>query len=228
MLWYQADLPDEVELTFQEPVTPEGLSSLLEAEKQADAVVAARRFNILGLTLEERASDLLKGALEALGAHRAGETGDATTQVNLISDDQLEVTFGSEVETGDLSSILEALGYPGAEVVPRRPEGAHHYRALSGRYRQPGVETGPGGQAGRHRCLRDGGRRPGGYLRERADRGRPPVHSSRSTLLRCGGRSPRADPVRHTSAGAGRADGPALEGCPGGAGGDSDLSAHHK
>ena len=116
MLWYQADLPDEVSVTFESEVSTSEVGSLLE-DDQLGTGIAVREYNISGLNLKERSQELLKSAMEGLGAHRVPETGDSTVEVRFISEDLAEVDFPNEVATGDVRSFLEALGYTSAEVV---------------------------------------------------------------------------------------------------------------
>ena len=117
MLWYQADLPDEVSATFQEKVSTSEVRSLLDGEGHLDAVIAVREFTIAGLNLKERSQELLKSAMEGLGGHLVPETGDSTVEVRFVSEDLVEVDFPNEVATGDVRSFLEALGYTSAEVA---------------------------------------------------------------------------------------------------------------
>jgi len=108
LLIYEADLPDEVQVTFQNAVEEQELRSLLNELGQARATIAKRDFVINDLALEDRARDALKEALEVLGTIESFQTGDGV----------LEVTFGDSPPTiEELRGLLDRLGYADATIV---------------------------------------------------------------------------------------------------------------
>ena len=119
MLWYQADLPDEVKVTFLDRVSTGDVRALLDQQEQPDAVVALREYNIAGIDLAERARDALKASMEALGAQSIPVTGDAPMPVVVVfvPDDIAEVSFPVEVASGDVRSRLAAQGHINAKLT---------------------------------------------------------------------------------------------------------------
>ena len=105
-LQYQADLPDEVDVTFQDEVEESDLRALLGELGQSGATVAKREFTLLDLALEEAARGQIKGALEGLAPIEALDTGDGS----------LEVTFRDTPDEADLRSLLDELGLAEATI----------------------------------------------------------------------------------------------------------------
>ena len=104
-LVYQADLPDEVTVTFQEPVEVDQLSALLEDIDQTDAIIATNQFAIRGLSLAEKAQEELRRALDAL----VSPVEDFEDR-----DGAVEVAFEVEPDEAALRSALDRLGYSDA------------------------------------------------------------------------------------------------------------------
>ena len=108
LLIYEADLPDEVQVAFQNTVEEQELRSLLNELGQARATIAKRDFVINDLALEDRAREALKDALEILGTVESFQTGDGV----------LEVTFGDSPPTiEELRGLLDRIGYAEATIV---------------------------------------------------------------------------------------------------------------
>ena len=105
-LVYQADLPDEARVTFQEPVEEARLRDLMDQLGYTDATFAKREFTIRGLSLEEKAREDLRRALALLAPVESFDTGD----------DALNVTFQDELDEADLRSRLDELDYADAII----------------------------------------------------------------------------------------------------------------
>ena len=105
-LVYQADLPDEARVTFQEPVEEAQLRDLMDQLGYTDATFAKREFTIRDLSPEEKARKDLEKALARLSPVESFGTGD----------DALTVTFQAAVDEEVLALLLEALDYPQATI----------------------------------------------------------------------------------------------------------------
>ena len=107
-LVYEADLPDEVKVTFPNTVEEQELRGLLNELGHVRATIAKRDFVISDLALEDRAREALKDALEIIGTVESFQTGDGV----------LEVTFGDSPPTiEELRSLLDGIGYADATIV---------------------------------------------------------------------------------------------------------------
>ena len=114
-LKYQADLPDEVRVTFQEAVEEGELRSLLDDElKQTRATIAKREYTIGELALAERAQGELREIIEDL----------SPIETFNIEDDVLEITFQGGLSEVSLRAVLDELGYTEATIVPPTDEPA--------------------------------------------------------------------------------------------------------
>ncbi len=107
-LMFKADLPDEIDLAFeQEDVEISEIQDLLEEQGQARATVATQQFDIGDLDMERVARQEIRDSLTRLGPVLVFATGDTG----------VEVTFGAAVGQPDLEGVLEGLGYQGAAIV---------------------------------------------------------------------------------------------------------------
>ena len=105
-LVYQADLPDEARVTFQEPVEEAQLRDLMDELGYTDATFAKREFTVRDLSPEEKARKDLERALARLSPVESFDTGD----------DALTVTFQDAVDEEVLALLLEGLDYPQATI----------------------------------------------------------------------------------------------------------------
>ena len=108
-LMYEADLPDEVQVTFQDDVEESQLRDLLTDLGHTRATIAKRDYAIQDLALEEAAKAELREALQGLTPI---ETSD-------FSDGILEVTFQESPDEADLRRVLDDLGYTAATIESR-------------------------------------------------------------------------------------------------------------
>jgi preprotein translocase subunit SecD len=104
-LRYQADLPDQVALEFEEAVDEADLVDLLQELGQTKAAIAKPEFVLNDLSLRQLSETALSQRLEA--------------EVALIGsiefqDDGLEVAFLSTADEGTISLTLAQLGYQDA------------------------------------------------------------------------------------------------------------------
>ena len=126
-LEYQTDLPDDVRVTFQDPVEEAELRVLLEDLGHVDPVISKTDFIIEDQTLEERALAELRAELELLLPIVSLATGD----------DGVEVSF--QETTGDqlvllrqnIRSVLDNLGYSDPVLVTTSALGAFSIQGIS-------------------------------------------------------------------------------------------------
>ena len=126
-LEYQTDLPDDVRVTFQDPVEEAELRILLEDLGHVDPVISKTDFIIEDQTLEERALAELRAELELLVPIVSLATGD----------DGVEVSF--QETTGDqlvllrqnIRSVLDNLGYSDPVLVTTSALGAFSIQGIS-------------------------------------------------------------------------------------------------
>ena len=105
-LVYRANLPDEVRVTFEDPVAGEDLQALLNDVGQTDAVVMMRIFNIAGLDLEGVARVRLRNRLNTEVALVDSLTG--------TGDQELVAAFVGTADEADVLFALVSLGYADA------------------------------------------------------------------------------------------------------------------
>ena len=146
-LQYEANIPDQVAVTFQEPVAEAPLLELLSELEQDDATVTKSEFTISNLPFEEAARDELRLALELeIGPIESFGTGDGTVEVTFLrtpsgADDApiepleteggaAEIAISPLPDEGDLRRVLEALGYEDA-TIDTAEEGAFTIGQLS-------------------------------------------------------------------------------------------------
>ena len=115
MLWYEADLPDQIEVVFQDDVAYEDLQSLLEDQGQPDAALSVHRFDVSEVEVLPNVLNSLEAVLEDLGNSRA-EDSNVQTEVTFTEDNDVDVVFPVEISENDLTVTLQALGYEGAQV----------------------------------------------------------------------------------------------------------------
>ena len=115
MLWYEADLPDQIEVVFQDDVAYEDLQSLLEDQGQPDAALSVHRFDVSEVEVLPNVLNSLEAVLEDLGNSRA-EDSNVQTEVTFTEDNDIDVVFPVEISENDLTVTLQALGYEGAQV----------------------------------------------------------------------------------------------------------------
>ena len=115
MLWYEADLPDQIEVVFQDDVAYEDLQSLLENQGQPDAALSVHRFDVSEVEVLPNVLNSLEAVLEDLGNSRA-EDSNVQTEVTFTEDNDVDVVFPVEISENDLTVTLQALGYEGAQV----------------------------------------------------------------------------------------------------------------
>ena len=115
MLWYEADLPDQIEVVFQDDVAYEDLQSLLENQGQPDAALSVHRFDVSEVEVLPNVLNSLEAVLEDLGNSRA-EDSNVQTEVTFTEDNDIDVVFPVEISENDLTVTLQALGYEGAQV----------------------------------------------------------------------------------------------------------------
>ena len=132
-LQYEANLPDQLAVTFQEPVDEARLLELLRGLEQDDATVTKREFTISNLSFEEVERDELRRALELeVGPVVSFDTGDGTIEVTILltpsGADEVPIESpeaeGGDTETAtsplpdeeDLRRVLEGLGYQDATI----------------------------------------------------------------------------------------------------------------
>ena len=126
-LEYQADVPDDVRATFQDPVEEAELRVLLEDLGHEGAVISKTDFVIADETLDELALAELRSELELLVPVESFVTGD----------DGLEVTFMET--TGDqlvllrqnIRSVLDILGHSEAVLLTTSALGVFSISGLS-------------------------------------------------------------------------------------------------
>ena len=109
-LMYQADLPDKVEVVFQDPVEESQIRDLLGEVGQTRATVAVKSFEVSDLSLEKVAQDQLR---EALGEFSPIEDFELVS----TGDRSVAVLFGDEVEEAGLRQVLEDLGHTEATLL---------------------------------------------------------------------------------------------------------------
>ena len=105
-LMYQADLPDQVILTFQDTVEESQLRKLLDDLGQTRADVTKREFSIRELALEEKAQGELREALEEL----------IPIEAFIVSGDVLDVTFQDTLGEAEVRAVLDELGFGEATI----------------------------------------------------------------------------------------------------------------
>ena len=115
MLWYEADLPDQIDVVFQDEVAYEDLQSLLEDQDQPDAALSVHRFDVNEVEVLPNVLNSLQAAIESLGNSRA-EDPEVQTEVTFTEDNDVNVVFPVEISENDLTVMLQALGYEGAQV----------------------------------------------------------------------------------------------------------------
>ena len=115
MLWYEADLPDQIEVVFQDDVAYEDLQSLLEDQGQPDAALSVHRFDVSEVEVLPNVLNSLEAVLDDLGNSRA-EDSNVQTEVTFTEDNDVDVVFPVEISENDLTVTLQALGYEGAQV----------------------------------------------------------------------------------------------------------------
>ena len=115
MLWYEADLPDQIDVVFQDEVAYEDLQSLLEDQGQPDAALSVHRFDVNEVEVLPNVLNSLQAAIESLGNSRA-EDPEVQTEVTFTEDNDVNVVFPVEISENDLTVMLQALGYEGAQV----------------------------------------------------------------------------------------------------------------
>ena len=115
MLWYEADLPDQIDVVFQDEVAYEDLQSLLEDQGQPDAALSVHRFDVNEVEVLPNVLNSLQAAIESLGNSRA-EDPEVQTEVTFAEDNDVNVVFPVEISENDLTVMLQALGYEGAQV----------------------------------------------------------------------------------------------------------------
>ena len=115
MLWYEADLPDRIDVVFQDDVAYEDLRALLDDQEQPDGALSVRSFNISDVDILPGARNRLQTALQDLGNSRA-ESPDAQTDVSFNEDNDVDVVFPVEISEGDVNTLLQNLGYNDAEI----------------------------------------------------------------------------------------------------------------
>jgi len=106
-LVYQADLPDEVRVTFQDDVEESQLLASLGDLEQDRATVAASGYTIRDLSFARSAQEELRGRLEA---------GVAPIEVFEPGDGVVNVTFKETLDEADLRHVLDELGYTVATI----------------------------------------------------------------------------------------------------------------
>ena len=115
MLWYEADLPDQIDVVFQDDVAYEDLLALLEAQDQPDATLSVHSFDVSDVDVLPNVLNSLEAALESLGNSRA-EDPEVQTEVTFTDDNDVDVVFPVEISENDVDVVLQALGYKGAQV----------------------------------------------------------------------------------------------------------------
>ena len=107
-LQYQADLPDEVRVRFQDKVEEPDLQAVLTGLGHTNPTLAKREFVLNGLDLEEPGNRaVIDGLEEEIGPIEAFATGDGA----------LEVTFQAATEESALLGALDQLGHTDAAVL---------------------------------------------------------------------------------------------------------------
>lgn len=119
-LRYQADLPDQVALEFEEAVDEADLGDLLQELGQTKATIAKPEFVLNDLSLRRLSETALSRRLEA----EVGPIGTIEFQ-----DDGLEVAFQSTADEGTISLTLAQLGYQGT-VLETTGENQYSVRGL--------------------------------------------------------------------------------------------------
>ena len=111
-LVYQADLPDEVTVTFQDVVEEQDLRGVLDDLGHSQATIGKKEYRIQGLTTGDISrksgqEDALRNRLEQLTPIAAFVTGDET----------LDVTFRLTPMESDIRIILDDLDYTEATIL---------------------------------------------------------------------------------------------------------------
>ena len=107
-LVYQADVRDEVTVTFQEAVAGPPLKNLLDELRHTQAVLAKKEFSITGLSLDEGAEEALRVALD-----QDQKPVESFTFIRGL----VEVTFQEEVDPNALRDLLVELGHADTTIV---------------------------------------------------------------------------------------------------------------
>ena len=110
-LVYQADLPDEVRVTFQDVVEEQDLRSILDGLGHSQATIAKKDYRIQGLNtgdISRRSGqeDDLRNRLEQLNPIASFVTGD----------ERLDITFRTSPAESDIRITLDALGHTQASI----------------------------------------------------------------------------------------------------------------
>ena len=118
-LEYQADLPDTVQVTFQEPVEESRLRTVLGDLGQKNATIDRVEYTLGDLSLEEKALDELRVAMETLAPIAAFSTSDGFLEVTfeVASEDQVATGDNGAPAEADLRRVLDVLGYSEATLL---------------------------------------------------------------------------------------------------------------
>ncbi len=115
MLWYEADLPDQIDVVFQDDVAYDDLQALLEAQDQPDATLSVHSFDVSDVDVLPNTLNSVDAALQDLGNSRAGSS-EVQTEVTFTEGNDIDVVFPVEISEDDINGLLQAIGYNGAQV----------------------------------------------------------------------------------------------------------------
>ena len=106
-LMYQANLPDQVQVTFEDEVLESDLRTLLDERDQRSATIAKRRFSVAGISFLDAELARLRQDLDSVAPVNTFGTGDRAVTVTFLRAPGLD----------ELHRALERAGYPDATVV---------------------------------------------------------------------------------------------------------------